>query len=373
MKQKIIAIVLASVILLVLSACAGPKVSNDIKPKKIGISMPTKSLQRWSMDVNPMAETFRDNGFEIDLQYANNDVIEQIAHIENMITGGCDVLIIAACEDDSLTETLAMANERGIAVFAYARLITNTDAVTYYVSFDNVQVGREQGLYIEKVFDLKNADGPFNIEIFTGDLGDINAAYFYAGAMEIMQPYIDEGKVVVLSGQTSQQQTATDSWSAHNAQDRMKNLISSVGYSPTGGVKLDAVLCSNDSTAQGSIIALTSAGWDATTIPVITGQDCDKINVAYLLQGLQAMSVFKNTNILDDQIFKMAVQYFNGETVEVNDVTNNGAKFVDTFFCELSICTKNNIQELLFDSNYYDWNDPELAEANDAAYRAGII
>ena len=362
---KLLTLLIAAVLCFGLVGC-GPQAGSGDGKIKIGVSMPTKSLQRWNQDGDFLKAEFEKAGFEVDLQYGGDNVIdEQIAQIENMITGGCKVLVIAAIDAESLSGVLASAKEANIAVFAYDRLIVNTDAVTYYSTFDNVKVGRAQGLYIEEALKLKSEAGPFNIEIFTGDPGDTNAFYFYKGAMEVMQPYIDSGKVVVLSGQTEQMQTATKDWNAGNAQARMEDLIASVGYGPTSGKKLHAVLCSNDSTAQGSINALTASGWDATNIPVITGQDCDKPNVTFMMQGLQAVSIFKDTRSLAAQTVKMVIQHLNGEKVDVNDTTtyNNGVKNVDSFLSDPVPCTKADIQKMLFDSGYYSWDDPDLAEA----------
>jgi len=374
--KKVLALILVALLALTFVACTGDSGASDGKGK-VGISMPTKSLQRWNQDGDNLKSQFEAEGFVVDLQYAASadDVAGQVAQVENMITGGCDVLIIAANDSKSFTEVLATAKDQNISVFAYDRLIENTDAIDYYVTFDNVEVGREQGRYIEKALDLANAEGPFNMEIFTGSPDDTNAFYFYQGAMEIMKPYIDSGVVVVPSGQVDQMATATAGWSREVAQNRMDDLISSNGYSPTGGTKLDAVLCSNDSTAQGAITALTAAGYDASNIPVITGQDADKPNVTYLLTDLQAMAVFKDTRTLAAQTVKMVIQHLNGETVETNDSStyNNGVKVVDSYLCKPVACTKADIQTLLFDSGYYSWDDPELADAKAAAEEAGII
>jgi putative multiple sugar transport system substrate-binding protein len=366
--KKVFALLIVVLLAFAFVACdegggdAGDKV-------KVGIAMPTKSLQRWNQDGDYLKAEFEKAGFEVDLQYGGDNVIaEQVAQVENMITTGCKVLIITPIDAASLSTVLEPAIEQDIAVFAYDRLITNTEAVDYYISFDNEQVGREQAKYIVEKLDLENAEGPFNMEIFTGDPGDTNAAYFYGGAMEVMDEYIKSGKVVVLSRQTTQAQTATPEWKAEFAQARMDNIVTSVGYGPTSGTKLDAVLCSNDSTAQGVITSLTTAGWDASNIPVITGQDADKPNVAYLLQGLQGVSVFKDTRLLAEQTRKMVMQYLEGKEVEVNNVTtyNNGVKVVESYCLELVSVTKDNIEKELFDSGYYSWDDPELAEAKAA-------
>lgn len=362
--KKVLA--LALMLTLALGVCLGSSsFAESGEPVKVGVSMPTKSLQRWNQDGDNLKKQFEAAGYEVDLQYGGDNVVaEQVAQVENMISSGCKVLVIAAIDSKSLTGALEPAIEQGITVIAYDRLIENTDAVNYYATFDNEEVGRVQGRFIEEALALATEAGPFNIEIFTGDPGDTNAAYFYSGAMEIIQPYIDSGVVVVPSGQTTQQQTSTAQWDAGTAQARMENLISSQGYGPTSGTKLDAVLCSNDSTAQGAVTALLASGYDADTMPVVTGQDCDKPNVGFLLRGYQAVSVFKDTRTLADQTVKMVTQVLNGETVDVNDTEtyNNGVKVVPAFLCVPVGCTKDMVQPLLFDTGYYSWDDPDFAE-----------
>ena len=187
-------------------------------------------------------------GYDVDLQYASNDIQTQVSQIENMISNGCKLLVIASIDGDSLGTVLAQAKEANIPVIAYDRLIMNSDAVTYYATFDNYMVGTKQGEYIVDALDLENAAGPFNLEVFTGDPGDNNAKFFYGGAMDVLQPYIDAGKLVVKSGQVDFATVATANWDSANAQSRMENIISSY-YAD--GTKLDVVLCSNDSTAFG--------------------------------------------------------------------------------------------------------------------------
>lgn len=365
--KKVLTLVLVALLAISLVACGNGDGGSD--KVKVGVSMPTKSLQRWIQDGDYLKAEFEKAGYEVDLQYAASaeDVAGQVAQVENLIAGGCKVLVIAANDADSLSEALAPCVDQGISVIAYDRLINNSDAISYYASFDNVKVGREQALYIEKALDLKNAAGPFNLEIFTGAIDDTNAKFFYQGAMEVLQPYIDNGKLVVPSAQTTQAQTATEGWSAEKAQARMEDLISAQGYGATSGTKLDAVLCSNDSTAQGSINALVASGYDATNIPVITGQDCDKPNVGFMVKGLQAVSIFKDTRTLAAQTVKMVTQILNGEEVDVNDTTtyNNKVKDIPSFLCDPVPCTKADIQKMLFDSGYYKWDDPDFAGLED--------
>ena len=318
---------------------------------KVGVAMPTKDLQRWNQDGSNMEEQLKAAGYEVDLQFANNDVKEQVNQIENMINNGCNVLVIASIEGDSLGTVLATAKEKNIPVIAYDRLIMNTDAVSYYATFDNYMVGTKQGEYIEKELGLKDGkEGPFNLEVTTGDPGDNNARYFYQGAIDVLQPYIDKGVLVVKSGQLDFDTVATANWSSENAQSRAENIVSS-NYAD--GSNIDAWLCSNDSTAQGVVAAL-DANYNGEW-PIITGQDCDIVSVQNMIAGKQSMSIFKDTRTLAAQVVKMVGQILKGETVDVNDTTtyDNGTGVIPSYLCEPVFADINNYKELLIDSGYY--------------------
>ena len=320
---------------------------------KIGVAMPTKDLQRWNQDGENMKKQLEDAGYEVDLQFANNDIATQVSQIENMISGGCDLLVIGSIDGESLGTPLATAEEQGIPVISYDRLIMNTTAVKYYATFDNYLVGQKQGEYLVDALDLENQAGPFNIEIFTGDPGDNNVNFFFGGAMDVLQPYIDEGKLVVQSGQTTKEQCATADWSTEKAQSRMDAILSS-NYADK---QLDAVLCSNDSTALGvenSLEANYTGEW-----PIITGQDCDMPNVKNIVAGKQAMSVFKDTRLLAEQTVKMVDAIMGGEEAEVNDTESydNGTGVIPTYLCEPTVVTIDNYEEMLIDSGYYEASD----------------
>lgn len=319
---------------------------------RIGISMPTQSLQRWNQDGANMKARFEALGFEVDLQYANNNVALQVSQIENMILNGADVLVISAIDGASLGTVLAVAKDEGIPVIAYDRLLMETDAVSYYATFDNYMVGTIQGKYLVEALDLENRTDPVNIEITAGSPDDNNARYFYQGAIDQLMPYIEAGKVIVPSGQIEFEQVATLEWSSERAQARMDNLIAAY-YS--GGRKLHAVLCSNDSTALGVTNALIGAGFTKDEFPLITGQDCDIANTKNIIAGYQAMSVFKDTRTLADRVVKMVQSIINGEEPEVNDTTTyfNGVFVVPTYLCEPVFADINNYEELLIESGYY--------------------
>ena len=322
--------------------------------KKVGVSMPTKDLQRWNQDGANMESELKAAGYEVDLQYASNDVQTQLSQIENMISGGCDVLVIAAIEGSSLGEALDMAKEKGIPVIAYDRLLMDSDAVSYYATFDNYMVGTVQGTYVKDTLDLDNAEGPFNIEFTAGDPGDNNAGYFFNGAYDVLKPYIEEGKLNVVSGQKTFEEVATASWATETAQSRAENILSSY-YAD--GTNVDVWLCSNDSTALGVETALAN-NYNGT-YPIITGQDCDIENTKNMIAGKQSMSVFKDTRTLASQVVKMVGQILNGETVDVNDTEtyNNNKITVPSYLCEPVFADANNYKEILIDSGYYTEDD----------------
>jgi len=320
----------------------------------IGVAMPTQSLQRWNQDGANMKSKLEAKGYKVDLQYANNDINTQIQQLENMITKGAKVLVIASIDGSVLSDVLKKAHDGGIKVIAYDRLIMNTPNCDYYATFDNFKVGVIQGQYIEKALDLKTKKGPFNIELFAGSPDDNNALFFNKGAMSILQSYIDAKKLVVPTKQTEFTTIAIQSWSSEKAQARMDNLIAA---KYAGKTKLDAVLSPNDSLAIGIVASLKNAGYGTAKkpYPILTGQDCDKANVKAMIAGQQSMSVFKDTRTLAAKVVEMVEAIMQGKEAPVNDTKtyNNGVKVVPSFLCDPVFADKNNYKALLVDSGYY--------------------
>ena len=339
--KKILALVIA------LALCLG---CASAFADTVGVSMPTKDLQRWNQDGANMEALLKDAGYDVDLQFASNDVQQQLNQVTNMINNGCKVVVIAAIQGDALGSALELANEKGVQVIAYDRLLMESDAVSYYATFDNYMVGTKQGTYIKEALDLDNAEGPFVVEFTAGDPGDNNALYFYQGAIDVLKPYIDAGKLVIPSSQVDFADVATPSWKTDVAQTRADGILASF-YA--GGENIDAWLCSNDSTALGVTLAL-EANYDGEW-PIITGQDCDVSNTNNMIDGKQSMSVFKDTRTLAAQVVKMVGQILKGEEVDVNDTEtyNNGVKVVPSFLCEPVFADANNYKTLLIDSGYY--------------------
>ena len=318
----------------------------------VGVAMPTNSLQRWNQDGQNMKAQLEAAGYEVILEYANNDVAAQISQIENMLLKDVQVLVIASIDGGALGEVLRTAHDNNVPVIAYDRLITGTEFVDYYTSFDNYRVGAFQGNYIVDALDLENADGPFNIEYFGGSPDDNNAHLFYQGAIDVLQPFIDSCKLVNPSGQIDFETVAILGWGSDDAQARMDNLINSY-YAD--GTALDVVLSPNDSLAIGIVNSLVAAGFTKEKWPVLTGQDCDIPNVINIVKGLQSMSVFKDTRTLAERTVTMVDQILAGKEVEVNNTEDydNGVKVVPSYLCDPVFADRDNYQELLIDSGYY--------------------
>ena len=172
--KKILAVLLCAMMLLSCTAALA---------EKVGVAMPTKDLQRWNQDGANMEAMLKEAGYEVDLQYANNDVNTQLTQVQTMVDNDCDVIVIAAIEGSSLGSALESAKAKNIPVIAYDRLLMDSDAVSYYATFDNYKVGTVQGEFVRDALDLDNAEGPFNIEFTAGDPGDNNAGFFFNGAM----------------------------------------------------------------------------------------------------------------------------------------------------------------------------------------------
>ncbi|CAM5452549.1 sugar ABC transporter substrate-binding protein [Streptomyces spiroverticillatus] len=321
----------------------------------IGLAMPTKASERWIADGQNMAKQFQKAGYQTDLQYGDNKAENQIAQIENMITKGRKLLVIAAVDGSALTEVLQRAHDAGIPVISYDRLILGSPYVDYYASFDNARVGELQGKYLVEKLKLgepsKNG-AKHSIELFAGSPDDNNTKYFWGGAMKALQPYLASGQLVVRSGQTKMNQATTLGWDGGTAQKRMDDLISK-NY---GEQRVDAVLSPYDGISIGIISALKSAGYGskAQPLPVITGQDAELASVKSVIGGEQTQTVFKDTRKLAAQAVAMGDAVLNGKKPQVNNTTdyNNGKKTVPSYLLKPVSIDKSNTQ-LLVDEGYF--------------------
>jgi putative multiple sugar transport system substrate-binding protein len=319
----------------------------------IGVSMPTKSSARWIDDGNNMVATLKEKGYAVDLQYADDDIPNQLAQIENMITKGAKVLVIAAIDGTTLSDALGQAASKGIKVIAYDRLIRNSANVDYYATFDNFQVGVIQASYIEQALGLKEGKGPFNIELFGGSPDDNNAFFFYNGAMSVLDPYIKSGKLVVRSGQTGMDKVSTLRWDGAVAQARMDNLLSAY-YADK---RVDAVLSPYDGLSIGILSSLKGVGYGTPKqpMPVVTGQDAEVQSVKSILAKEQTSTVFKDTRELAKVAANMVDAMLSNKPVEVNDTKTyeNGKKTVPSYLLKPVSVDASNWKQVLVDSGYY--------------------
>lgn len=320
---------------------------------KVAVAMPTKASQRWIQDGDNMKKQLEAKGYEVDLQYAEDNVEAQVSQIENMIAKGTNCLVIASIDGEALSDVLSRAAEGNIPVISYDRLIRGSEHISYYATFDNFKVGVIQGEYIEKALGLKDGKGPFNIELFGGSPDDNNAYYFYDGAMSILQPYIDSGKLVVRSGQMGMDKVSTLRWDPAVAQQRMDNILSSFYTND----HLDAILAPFDGLSIGVLSSVKAVGYGTADkpLPVVTGQDADIASVKSIIAGEQAMTIFKDTRILAEKTVGMVDAVLKGEQAEVNDTTtyDNGVKVVPSYLCNPVPVDASNYKELLIDSGYY--------------------
>ncbi|WP_341395535.1 multiple monosaccharide ABC transporter substrate-binding protein [Arthrobacter sp. G119Y2] len=353
-----------------MSACA-PAGSNDAGGEgdaaecNVGISMPTRSLERWINDGEGLEEKLEAKGCSVDLQYADDKTDQQISQIQNQVAGGAKILVVAAIDGKTLGPTLESAKEQDVTVIAYDRLINGTDAVDYYATFDNYKVGQLQGEFLEEQLGLAEGKGPFNLEPFAGSPDDNNASFFFGGAWDVLLPYVEKGQLVVPSGKSPASNDEWTSigilgWQSVDAQAEMDNRLQSF-Y--TGGDKVDVVLSPNDSLALGIEASLDGAGYTpGTDWPLITGQDADAANVKALLTDRQSMTVWKDTRELGAQVEAMIDALVAGEDPEVNDTEtyDNGVKVVPTYILDPLVVTKDDVQTTLVDSGFVSAGDVGL-------------
>ena len=366
--KNISAVFLAAGLTAGLAACA-PAGSEDgdgeASSCNVGISMPTRSLERWINDGEGLKEKLEDKGCQVDLQYADDKTDQQISQIQNQVAGGAKILVVAAIDGEVLGPTLEDAKNQDIQVIAYDRLINGTEAVDYYATFDNYKVGQLQGEFIEEELGLANGEGPYNLEPFAGSPDDNNAAFFFAGAWDVLLPYVESGQLVVPSGKSPASNEEWTSigilgWQSKDAQAEMDNRLQSF-Y--TGDKKVDVVLSPNDSLALGIESSLDAAGYEpGTDWPVITGQDADVANVQAMQGDRQSMTVWKDTRELGSQVETMVDAIVAGDEVEVNDTDtyDNGVKVVPTYILEPMVVTKDTVQKELVDSGFMSASDAGL-------------
>ena len=319
----------------------------------VGISMPTKSSARWIDDGNNMVKYFKEAGYDTDLQYAEDDIPNQLAQIENMITKGVKVLVIAAIDGTTLSNALSNAGKAGIKVIAYDRLIRKSGDVDYYATFDNFQVGVLQATSLVAGLKERFGDGPYNVELFGGSPDDNNAFFFYNGAMSVLQPLIESKKIVIQSGQMGMDKVGTLRWDGAVAQARMDNLLSA-NYTDK---KVHGVLSPYDGLSIGILSSLKGVGYGSgnSKMPIVTGQDAEVPSVKSMIAGEQYSTIFKDTRELAKVTVAMVNAVLEGKKPEVNDTKTyeNGVKIVPSYLLKPVAVDKTNWEKILIGSGYY--------------------
>ncbi|SDZ42242.1 monosaccharide ABC transporter substrate-binding protein, CUT2 family [Micromonospora pattaloongensis] len=333
----------------------------------IGVSMPTQTSERWIADGNSVKQKLEAKGYKVDLQYAGDDIPTQSQQVDQMITRGADVLIIAAIDGTALSGQLQAAADAKIPVIAYDRLIRDSPNVDFYVSFDNYKVGVAQATALLVGLGLQNRDGskgtatgPFNIELFAGSLDDNNAHFFFRGALDTLKPFIDASTLKVKSGQTKIEQVAILRWQQETAQKRMEDLLTS---SYNDGSRVNGVLSPYDGLSRGIITALQNAGYgrSAVKMPVVTGQDAEIASVKLINDGVQHSTIFKDTRLLAEQAVIAAEAFLQDKQPQANDTAtyNNGVKVVPSYLLPVQTVYRDDIRSALIDSGY--WTAEEVA------------
>ncbi|PIB25618.1 sugar ABC transporter substrate-binding protein [Amylibacter kogurei] len=319
----------------------------------VGISMPTKSSARWISDGDSMVKQFADAGYETDLQYAEDDIPNQLAQIENMISKGVDVLVIAAIDGTTLSNALENASAAGIRVIAYDRLIKNSENVDYYATFDNFKVGVQQASSLVAGLGERFGNGPYNVELFGGSPDDNNAYFFYDGAMSVLQPLIDDGTINIVSGQMGMEKVGTLRWDGAVAQARMDNLLSA-HYTDA---RVNGVLSPYDGLSIGILSSLKGVGYGTggLEMPIVSGQDAEVQSIKSILAGEQYSTVFKDTRELARVTVGMVNAVISGSSPEINDTTtyDNGIKVVESYLLEPVSVDASNWEEIVIGSGYY--------------------
>lgn len=362
-RAALSAIATSAALALTLTACGqsseggSEEEAGSAKGGTIGISMPTKSSERWIADGKNVVADLEAKGYKTSLVYGEDDPENQVSQIENLITKGVKALIIAAIDNKSLNGVLQQAKDANIPVIAYDRLILGSANVDYYASFDNTKVGELQANYIVEKLGLASGKGPFNIELFAGSNDDNNTKYFFNGAMSVLKPYIDSKKLVVQSGQTGLTQVTTLRWDGATAQKRMDDILTK-SYSSK---KVDAVLSPYDGISIGILSALKSDGYGtkAKPLPVLTGQDAELASVKSIIAGQQTQTVYKDTRELAKVAGSMVDAVLNGKKPETNDTKtyDNGAKVVPAYLLKPVSVDKTNYKQVLVDGGYYTEGD----------------
>jgi len=297
----------------------------------IGLSLPTQREERWVRDKKTMEDEAKRLGVTLKVQVSDTQVDQQAAQVENLITQGIDILILAPVDGKASAASVEKAHKAGIKVISYDRLIMGSTP-DLYLSFDNNKVGELQGQYITK----KVPKG--NYIVMSGAPTDNNAKLFLSGAMKYIQPLVDKGDIKIVAKQ------GVDNWDPKNALKIVEDALTKAKNN------VQAILAPNDGTAGGAIVALTAQKLQG--IVPVTGQDSEITAAQRIVQGTQSMTIFKDTRLLGKTAIQAAVDMVNGKKVKTSGTVNNTKIDVPSVLLPPVVVDKSNIDKVLIASGY---------------------
>jgi putative multiple sugar transport system substrate-binding protein len=333
----------------------------EVTGGEVGIILPTTTEPRWLQDEARFQEAFDAAGIEVEILFSEGDVATERANVEDLITKGVQVIIYTPHDSTAAGAAAEVARDAGVKVVSYDRLITDTDAVDYYVTFDSIAVGEAQGQYL-----VDNASGTGNpLYLYAGAATDNNAFLFFEGAWNVLQPKIADGTFVIKN--SSQAEALQDK--AELTRDEMADIIGQVTTEwdfdtakslaeanltvATAEDKGDVfILAPNDGTARA--IADTFAADSDVSSYVVTGQDAEIASVQYIIDGKQSMTVLKDTRTLSADAIAAAAAFLAGDTPPETNTYNNGVIDVPAKPSEVVTVDQSNVQEAIIDSGYWD-------------------
>lgn len=364
--KKMFAVLLCLVMVISLAGCGTKDSSGSSNKGKVdvGIVLPTKDEPRWLQDKDKFESVIKDTNYSVEVLFSQGSSANEKTNVETLIAKGIKVLIICAQDGAAAAASVEEAKAAGVTVIAYDRLITGTDAVDYYVTFDSVAVGEAMGKYL-----ADNATGMGNpLYLYAGAATDNNAFLFFQGAWNILQPKIADGTFVIKNSTeavalqdvlelTREQQAAiigqvTTNWDFNEAKSKAEAHLTAVGAADKGKCY---VLAPNDGTSR-SIADVFAADSDVSQY-FITGQDSEKASVQYVIDGKQSMTVFKDTRTLANDAMNMAISVIEGKTPSTDTTYNNEKTDVKAKQTPIIVVTKDNVKKALIDSGYYKASD----------------
>lgn len=359
--KRLVAIL--AVLVLVVGAFAGCT-SNDGGKKggtNVGIVLPTRDEPRWVQDEARFKAALAETDYSVEILFSQGSSATELQNVESLLTKGIEVLIICPQDGDAAAAAAEAARKEGVKVISYDRLITGTNAVDFYVTFDSIAVGAAQGQYL-----LDKSSGTGNpLYLYAGAASDNNAFLFFEGAWKVLQPRIADGTFVIKNSSeaVALQDKAvltrdemgrilnqvTTNWDFNEAKNKAESHLTAVGAADKGDV---FILAPNDGTAR-SIADTFAADGDVTSY-VITGQDAEKASVQYIIDGKQSMTVFKDVRSLVKDSIGMAVDLLDGKTPQTTGAYNNGVIDVPAKQTEVIVVEQLNVKSVLIDSGYYE-------------------